>query len=242
VDVLARAHHFSALPRATISIADCPAFCGFRLPTAMIVPLLGLASLVAYWVYLQVDARRRARGHAFPPGPKPSALPFVGHGLQLLAGKIPFASLAMDLTDKFKEDILMLDSFGSKIVLLNSPKVCKDLFELRGSIYSSRAPAPLLRGVICRNSTISFEPHNDTYVTSHSTTSLICASSWRRERKAAHLELNINSAKQYSHIQLREAYNLTQGFLTYGSKEFIPLAEHFAAAIAFGSFCALRLS
>jgi hypothetical protein len=64
--------------------------------------------------------------------------------------------------------------------------------------------------------------------------------SWRRERKAAHLELNINSVKQYTKIQLREAYNLVHGFLQYGSKEFIPLAEHFAAAIAFGSFCEYR--
>jgi hypothetical protein len=146
----------------------------------MIVTLIGVAVVFAAWVLARVNAARRQKGHRFPAGPKASWIPFVGNGLELLQAKIPFASLAMELADNFKDEILMLDSFGTKIVLLNTPRVCKDvskglllvlhllslrqLFEIRGSIYSSRAPAPLLRGVICRNSTISFEPHNDTWV------------------------------------------------------------------------------
>jgi len=40
-------------------------------------------------------------------------------------------------------DILSFHIFGQVIVVLNSAKVAKDLFEKRGAIYSDRSPTPI---------------------------------------------------------------------------------------------------
>jgi hypothetical protein len=135
----------------------------------------------------------------------------------------------------------MLDSFGHPLILLNSKEAVKELFETRGAIYSSRPPMPLLRTVVSRDSSVSFEPHNETCVCAPT---LACCSSlvsWRRQRKAGHLELNASQAKQYSQIQMQESYILVANLLERKTTDLVAIAERFSGGIAFGSFFDYRV-
>ncbi|KAI0264150.1 cytochrome P450 [Gloeopeniophorella convolvens] len=78
------------------------------------------------------DYRRRG-GVPYPPGPR--RLPVVGNLLDV-PKETPWLKYA-EYGQQYG-DIICLRVFGKVIVILNSVKVVKDLFEKRGSIYSDR--------------------------------------------------------------------------------------------------------
>ncbi|KAJ4312240.1 hypothetical protein N0V94_007542 [Neodidymelliopsis sp. IMI 364377] len=83
----------------------------------------------------------------FPPGPP--ALPFIGNVHQFASSKpfLKFTELRKDYGD-----IVGLKAGPSNIVVLNSPDVCRELLEKRGSIYSGRPNDYIVREHIVQDS------------------------------------------------------------------------------------------
>lgn len=120
---------------------------------------IAIANIFAVLLFLvAVQAfrdRRRRGGLPYPPGPRP--LPIIGNLLDVpkhfswlaytkfskihgngssLGGRSPFLT-------RTTGDILSFHVLGQSVVVLNSVKATKDLFEKRGAIYSDRSMMPI---------------------------------------------------------------------------------------------------
>lgn len=124
------------------------------------------------------DKRRRY----LPPGP--GGLPIVGN-LFDMADAENFHHKAVEWGEKYG-DLTYTKIGGTDWIWLNSPKVVKEIFDKRSSIYSSRPPAPLASDVASagrRQLFLPYGPH------------------WRGLRKSGHVLLNLNAAVKYQPIQ-----------------------------------------
>ncbi|KAH9956421.1 hypothetical protein BC827DRAFT_756476 [Russula dissimulans] len=96
-----------------------------------IIDLLVLVSSLVTFLTIR-DYQRRGR-LPYPPGPRP--LPIIGNLLDI---PMEFSWLTFTQLSKKHGDVISFHVFGQVVVVLNSIKATKDLFERRGEIYSSR--------------------------------------------------------------------------------------------------------
>ncbi|KAF8168805.1 cytochrome P450 [Mycena galopus ATCC 62051] len=93
------------------------------------VALGGVALLCFYYL-----VRPRNRTAPYPPGPP--GLPFVGNAFDLPA-KTPWKAYR-EWGQKYNSDVVSVEVFGKRFVVINTIEAAEDLFETRGAIYSSR--------------------------------------------------------------------------------------------------------
>ncbi|KAI9457532.1 cytochrome P450 [Russula earlei] len=96
--------------------------------------LVLVASLTAFFAIR--DFQRRG-GIPYPPGPPP--LPLIGNLFDIPK---EFAWLQFSALAKKYGDVISFRVFGQVIVVLNTSKATKELFEKRGEIYSDRPTVP----------------------------------------------------------------------------------------------------
>jgi hypothetical protein len=100
-----------------------------------------IAAAIAGLVVLRALRRQRTRQTLpFPPGPKP--LPLIGNLLNMPKEKEWLTYRAWN--EQYGE-IVSIDVFGQKIVVLGSAAVVHDLLERRSSMYSDRPITPMLK-------------------------------------------------------------------------------------------------
>ncbi|GJJ12689.1 hypothetical protein Clacol_006933 [Clathrus columnatus] len=84
---------------------------------------------------------------------------------------------------------------GRPALVIGTHKVAIDLLEKRGAIYSDRPTNIVAKEIMTRNQVIVFSMHDD---------------SWRRLRKASHIVLNHEKARDYHQFQNLEAVLLVK--------------------------------
>jgi hypothetical protein len=116
---------------------------------------LALAAGIALIIYMWYSTRPKGKK---APGPPKHWLPFVGNFFQMTEN-VEEEPLFLKLTkwaNEYGKDLYELEAFGSRTFVVSSPQAAKELFEQRGSKYSSRADLPLLRDFVCEHANIGF--------------------------------------------------------------------------------------
>jgi Cytochrome P450 len=123
-----------------------------EVPTSVLA--FAITSIVAITIYVQFfyDSRRRH----LPPGPR--GWPIVGNSFQISFEKDPAPQLAK-WTKEFGE-MFYLSIGGSDFVFLNSPRVVKDLFEKKGTVYSDKPEMPMAEEAYAKGLNLSLMHYN----------------------------------------------------------------------------------
>ncbi|KAH7920238.1 CyP450 monooxygenase [Leucogyrophana mollusca] len=141
-----------------------------------------------YWVERKVNPR----GLPLPPGPP--RLPIIGN---LLGVNLGAQWLTYAMWGKKYGDLLYVEILGTKILVLNSEEVAKDLLDKRSQNYSDRPQVPMatLMGWEFNVGFIRYGDH------------------WRKHRKVMHQGLKPEAMLNYRHIQLEKVHQLIRNIL-----------------------------
>ena len=104
--------------------------------TPIFASLLVLSATMVFLFRIRTwVARRKANpmGLPYPPGPKP--YPLLGNVFDLPAS---YYWLMYAEWHKIYGDIVHIEAFGRRLIILNSREACTDLLEKRSSIYSDK--------------------------------------------------------------------------------------------------------
>ncbi|TFK49864.1 cytochrome P450 [Heliocybe sulcata] len=156
--------------------------------------LLFLVFVSGLLVYRWASHRRRSGGLPYPPGPKGD--PIIGNLRQLPDGKKEPLHITYKKWSKIYGPVFSLESFGNRVVVLNTAHATNELLEKRGNIYSDRNP-----GVIRRLSTDHHFPGMD------------YDEEFRTYRKVVNAAFNPTAVKDYSDIQEQETYECLEHLL-----------------------------
>ncbi|KAL3473899.1 putative cytochrome P450 [Aspergillus californicus] len=155
---------------------------------SIILSVFGAFSVgVLLWKY----GRHVPREMRFPPGPAP--LPLLGNLHQM-----PLSNLSLQFQRWAQQygPIVGLKLGFQHFILLNEPKVIRELIEKRGNIHSGRPDLFLREFGGNRNFILRDNDHT-----------------WRRQRKMYHKRLNVNIVDQYLPFQLMESTHLLKDML-----------------------------
>ncbi|QRW02502.1 cytochrome P450 family protein [Ceratobasidium sp. AG-Ba] len=86
---------------------------------------------------------RRLKSESFPLPPSPRRWPVIGHLLSMPAKDEHLGFI--ELGEKLNSDIIWLETFGMKIVVLNSYEDAVNLLDKRSVIYSDRVCPMMLK-------------------------------------------------------------------------------------------------
>ncbi|KAG8684200.1 hypothetical protein FRC11_012477, partial [Ceratobasidium sp. 423] len=76
--------------------------------------------------------------------PSPSSFPFVGNLFSIPSG--PEHLAFSKLGEQLESDIIFLEMFGHKLLILNSAESVSELLDKRSALYSDRPPIPMVTG------------------------------------------------------------------------------------------------
>ncbi|KAH8801444.1 cytochrome P450 [Xylogone sp. PMI_703] len=182
--------------------------------------ILGLvvASLVAYNLLRYALATQRAT--SLPPGPP--TIPFLGNLHQIPTTK---AYLKFQEWSRRYGPIVSLKLGPGNLIILNSPRVVRDLFDKRGAIYSSRAPNHIGAELITRDKThLLLMPYSP---------------EWRGQRKVYQTILNITAVTSYQLLQEAEAV-LTLKQLSESPDKYYDHVRRYSTAVILSSVFGIR--
>lgn len=174
--------------------------------------LLFLALVSGLLVYRWANHRRRSGGLPYPPGPKGD--PIIGNLRQLPDGKKQPLHITYKEWSKKYGDVFSIESFGNRVVVLNSAHATNELLEKRGNIYSDRNP-----GVIRRLSTNHHFPGMD------------YDEEFRTYRKVVNAAFNPSAVKDYGIIQEEETYETLEHLLDSPEKWFLHMRRSAGSVI-----------
>ncbi|KAI0066940.1 cytochrome P450 [Artomyces pyxidatus] len=127
-----------------------------------------------------------------PPGPR--GWPLVGNAFSI--GKAQW----LTYTDWKRQygDVVYFTAFGQPMIILNTLKAARDLFDRRAVIYSDRPNLIVAGDILCGGLIVAFQHYGPL---------------WRRMRKATHEGLNRGIPGPFRPAQVREAVILTLSML-----------------------------
>ncbi|KAH9051252.1 cytochrome P450 [Lactarius vividus] len=108
------------------------------MPTSLLTAVDCLALSTFLYILFAFRDHRRRRGFPYPPGPTP--LPLIGN-LRDVPMRSPWVGYAK-MSKKYG-DIISFQVLGEVVVVLNSSKAIRDLFDKRGELYADRNPFPI---------------------------------------------------------------------------------------------------
>ncbi|KAJ9636441.1 hypothetical protein H2204_005274 [Knufia peltigerae] len=173
---------------------------------------LVLASFAVLTIVIARYAAASRRPQAFPPGP--SILPVIGN-LHQFPLKKPF--IKFHEWSKQYGPIVGLKLGPQNVVVLNSYKSVKELFDKRGAIYSSRPDSYVANELLCPYEThILFAPYGQR---------------WRALRKAVQAMLNVTAVDGLLPVQEAEASQVLFELMTTPERCFRHIRRYSTAVI-----------
>ncbi|KAH7915601.1 CyP450 monooxygenase [Hygrophoropsis aurantiaca] len=159
--------------------------------TKVIDALVLLTAILLLKNYL-VKRKLNPGGLPLPPGP--SRLPIIGNlfGIDLGAQWLTYAAWG-----KKYGDLLYVEILGTKVLVLNSEEIAKDLLDKRSQNYSDR-PQVLMAFLMGWEFNVGFIPYGDY---------------WRKHRKAMHQGLKPEAVMNYRPLQLEKVHQLVRNFI-----------------------------
>ncbi|KLO09892.1 cytochrome P450 [Schizopora paradoxa] len=139
--------------------------------------------------------RRFAQPKQLPCPPGPKRLPLIGNFLQLLSK--PLYKVSVEWGKEYG-DLIYLESFGQKILIINSYEHARNLLDRRSSIYSSRPHTIMANDAEDWAWLTTFIPYGDIF---------------KRHRSYQQRFLGSYHAVDYREIQLRETLGLLKAIL-----------------------------
>ncbi|CAE6444316.1 unnamed protein product [Rhizoctonia solani] len=171
----------------------------FHLNIAACRHLLYVALVSVLTALLLNRYHRRAKGRSslrYPPSPP--YIPFFGNWFFIPSGPeyLAFKKLGEDLNS----DVISLQMFGRRFVILNSAEAATDLLEKRSAIYSDRSPAPMMSDprLMGWSTNAGMIRYNDL---------------WRHYRRLFNNWFNTRAAPQFHKIQQNQARALLRRLL-----------------------------
>ncbi|KAI0062665.1 cytochrome P450 [Artomyces pyxidatus] len=165
-------------------------------------------------VFKVFESRRRRRGLAYPPGPRP--LPVVGN-LFDIPPQYSWKAYA-EWAKIYGNHTISLTALGKVIVVLNSYKAAKDLLEKRSGIYSARPSMPF-HELMEWGWIVPLSRYDD---------------AWRAKRKILDHGMRPNAAVQYQPMQKMKAHDFLK-HLASSPEKFREHITHFQGAIIMSS-------
>ncbi|EKM55885.1 uncharacterized protein PHACADRAFT_209397 [Phanerochaete carnosa HHB-10118-sp] len=166
-------------------------------------------ALVCLWVL----ASRKRQRYRYPPGPK--GLPILGNVLDIPTGYGWFAY--RDWARQYDSDIIHLQGLGMHIVVLNSAKAAKDLFDKRHGIYSDKELTSMLLEVTGPYRNWSMMQYGDY---------------WRDHRRLFHQHFRPLAVPQYHPKRAKAVHRLLQLLLdSRTGDDFVHHVRYFAGSL-----------
>ncbi|KAL1742804.1 cytochrome P450 [Schizophyllum fasciatum] len=133
-------------------------------------------------LYLRKKSRN-AMGLPYPPGPKPSAIPFLGN-----LPDMPTSEEWHTFTEWGKQygPLVMISVLGKKMCIINTAKAATDLLDNRSSIYSDRPSMPMVCDLMGWDFNMGLQPYTQAHTNA---------------RKLFHFGFNNRASEQYIPIQ-----------------------------------------
>ncbi|KAI0056406.1 cytochrome P450 [Artomyces pyxidatus] len=172
-----------------------------------------VALVAVFLVYSSFESRRRRKGLAYPPGPRP--LPVVGNLFDIPS---EYSWLTYAEWAKTYGDVISLTVLGQVIVVLNSPTAARDLLDKRSAFYSERPKVPFY-DLMEWGWFVPTSRYDDV---------------WRAGRKVLDRGLRPNVAVQYQPMQKAKVHNLLKNLASQPEK-FKEHTEHFQGSIIMAS-------
>jgi len=152
---------------------------------------LGLGVVALLW-YAGYHQRRRSR---LPLPPGPPKLPLIGHLLELPGPGAPLWETWAEWSEKYRSDVIHVEIplTGTSLVIINSLKICKELFEKRSSLYSSRPRFVMAGELVGWDWQFLIQPYNQ---------------KWKDQRKMFTQYFHPSKTSNFHPVLLQQAHSL----------------------------------
>ncbi|KAJ7608414.1 cytochrome P450 [Roridomyces roridus] len=123
---------------------------------------------------------------SYPPGPKPSAIPFVGNIADMPSSQEWKTFYEWGLVHG---PLLMIQVMGQRMCIINSYKVANELLNDRSAICSDRPAMPMVNDLMDWKFNMGLQPYDSNY---------------KKHRRAFQHGFNRRESNGYQHVQIRE--------------------------------------